>query len=137
MHAVDWAATPLGLPETWPQSLRTTLELILNSKHGMMLAWGPDLTLFYNEAYAPFLGRKHPTAMGRPFAKVWSDVWADIEPLVSHTLAGEAVWFEDYHLVMERHGYAEDTWWQFSYSPARDDSGRIVGLLNVTSEMTG
>jgi PAS domain S-box-containing protein len=137
MHAVDWAATPLGLPETWPQSLRTTLELILNSKHGMMLAWGPDLILFYNEAYAPFLGRKHPTAMGRPFAEVWSDVWADIEPLVSHTLAGEAVWFEDYHLVMERHGYAEDTWWQFSYSPARDDSGRIVGLLNVTSEMTG
>jgi PAS domain-containing protein len=137
MHAVDWAATPLGLPETWPQSLRTTLELILHSKHGMMLAWGPDLTLFYNEACAPFLGRKHPTAMGRPFAEVWSDVWADIDPLVRRTLAGEGVWFQDYHLVMERHGYAEDTWWQFSYSPARDDGGRIVGLLNVTSEMTG
>jgi PAS domain S-box-containing protein len=136
MGLVDWAATPLGPPEAWPQSLRTTLELMLNSKHGMMLAWGPQLTLFYNEAYAPFLGRKHPTAMGRPFAEAWSDVWADIEPLVRQTLDGEAVWFEDYHLVMARHGYAEDTWWQFSYSPARDDSGHIVGLLNVTSEMT-
>ncbi|WP_454762251.1 PAS domain-containing protein [Caulobacter segnis] len=137
MRAIDWMATPLGSPEAWPQSLRTSLELLLNSKHGMMLAWGPELTLFYNQAYAPFLGLKHPAAFGRPFAEVWSDIWTDIEPLVRQTLAGEAVWFEDYHLVMERHGFAEDTWWQFSYSPARDDNGQIVGLLNVTSEMTG
>jgi PAS domain S-box-containing protein len=137
MRAVDWMATPLGPPEAWPQSLRTSLELLLNSKHGMMLAWGPKLTLFYNQAYAPFLGLKHPAAFGRPFAEVWSDIWTDIEPMVGQTLAGGAVWFEDFHLVMQRHGFAEDTWWQFSYSPARDDSGQIVGLLNVTSEMTG
>ena len=63
-------------------------------------------------------------------------MWTDIEPLVEKALAGEAVWFQDFHLIMERNGYPEDTWWQFSYSPARDDEGRIVGMLNVSSDMT-
>jgi hypothetical protein len=111
--AHDWANTPLGDRAEWPPVLRATVELLLASKHGMMLAWGPDLTLFYNDAYAPFLGGKHP-ALGRPFPDVWSDIWADVEPLVKQALSGEAVWFEDFHLVMERNGYPEDTWWQFS-----------------------
>lgn len=110
VDAHDWAATPLGSRAAWPQSLRTTVELMLASKHGMMLAWGSELTLFYNDAYAPFLGLRHPRALGRPFREVWSDIWADIEPLVARALKGEAVWFEDYHLVMERNGYPEDTW---------------------------
>ena len=137
LRAHDWSASSLGAPETWQQSLRTTVELMLASRHGMMLAWGPELTLIYNESYAPFLGLKHPWALGRPFKEVWSDVWTDIEPLVEKALAGEAVWFQDFHLIMERNGYSEDTWWQFSYSPARDDDGRVVGMLNVTSDMTG
>ena len=136
MREHDWAATALSAPETWSQSLRTTISLLLASRHGMMLAWGPELTLFYNDAYAPFLGQKHPWALGRPFKEVWSDIWTDIEPLVEKALAGEAVWFQDFHLVMQRNGYPEDTWWQFSYSPVRDDTGRIAGMLNVTSEMT-
>ena len=136
MLAHDWTKTPLGDRAQWPPVLRATVELLLASKHGMMLAWGPDHTLFYNDAYAPFLGRKHP-AIGRPFAEVWSDIWADVEPLVQQALAGEAVWFEDFHLVMERNGYPEDTWWQFSYSPVHDDDGRIAGMLNVTSDTTG
>ena len=137
MREHDWATTSLGAPESWPQSLRTTVELMLASRHAMMLAWGPELTLVYNDAYAPILGQKHPWALGRPFQEVWSDVWSDIEPLVAKALAGEALWFQDLHLVMERNGYPEDTWWQFSYSPVRDDAGRIAGMLNVTSEMTG
>jgi PAS domain S-box-containing protein len=141
MHALvlahDWSDTPLGDRMTWPPVLRATVELILASKHGMMLAWGSDLTLFYNDAYAQFLGQKHPLALGRPFAEAWSDIWPDVEPLVEQAWSGEAVWFEDFHLVMERNGYPEDTWWQFSYSPVYDDDGRIAGMLNVTSEMTG
>lgn len=135
--AHDWGDTPLGPLASWPQALRTTVELMLASRQGMCLVWGPELTLLYNDAYAPILGLKHPAALGQPIQQVWSDVWADIEPLIRKALAGEASWFEDLHLVMERKGYREDTWWQFSYSPARDDAGRIVGMLNVTTEMTG
>ncbi|WP_200819685.1 PAS domain-containing protein [Methylopila sp. Yamaguchi] len=110
---------------------------MLASRQAMCLAWGPELTLIYNDAYAPVLGLKHPAAIGRPIQQVWSDVWADIEPMIRHALSGQAVWFEELHLVMERNGYPEDTWWQVSYSPARDDEGRIVGMLNVATEMTG
>lgn len=107
------------------------------SRHGMMLTWGPDLTLFYNDAYAPFLGLKHAWTFARPFREAWEDVWDEIAPLVDRALSGEAVWFEDFHLMMGRNGYPEDTWWQFSYSPVRDESGHVAEMLNVTSEMTG
>ncbi|MFS0774014.1 PAS domain-containing protein [Sphingomonas sp. 1P08PE] len=137
LDAIDWPASPLGDRAGWPQSLRTLIRTMLASRHGMMLAWGPELTLFYNDAYAPFLGKRHPWAFGRPFQQVWSDVWAEIAPLVDRALGGEAVWFEDYHLVMQRNGYPEDTWWQFSYSPVHDDRGNVAGMLNVASDMTG
>ena len=137
LREVNWAASPLGEPTVWQQSLRTLLSTMLASRHGMMLAWRPDLTLFYNDAYAPMLGKKHPWALGRPFSEVWSDVWDDIEPLVDQAMGGEAVYMQDFHLVMQRNGYPEDTWWQFSYSPVRDESGLVVGMLNVTSDMTG
>lgn len=106
----DWAATPLGPVAGWPQALRTTVDLMIGSRHAMCLSWGPDATLIYNDAYAPFLGLRHPAAMGRPMAEVWSDIWPDIAPLVARAMAGEAVWFEEYHLVMARNGYPEDTW---------------------------
>jgi PAS domain S-box-containing protein len=136
LRKLDWSHTSLGDRADWPQSLRTIIEVMLASRHGMMLAWGTALTLFYNDAYAPFLGLKHPWALGRPFNDVWADIWDDIAPLVDKAMAGEAVWLEDYHLVMERNGYPEDTWWQFSYSPVRDESGQVAGMLNVVSEMT-
>jgi PAS domain S-box-containing protein len=137
LRGLDWSHTSLGDRADWPQSLRTLIGVMLGSRQGMMIAWGPALTLFYNDAYAPFLGLRHPWAMGRPFQEVWADIWGDIGPLVDQAMAGEAVAFSDYHLVLERNGYPEDTWWQFSYSPVRDESGRVAGMLNVASEITG
>lgn len=136
IRQTDWSKTPLGAPASWPQSLRSTVDTILASGHGMMLAWGPELTLIYNDAYAQFLGLKHPDAIGQPFHLAWLDIWQDINPLVDRALAGETVRFENYHLVMQRNGHPEDTWWQFSYSPVRDDAGAIVGMLNAASEET-
>ncbi len=136
LNESDWSQSPLGEPCAWPQSLRTIVDMMLASRHGMMLAWGHDLTLIYNDAYAPFLGLRHPWALGRPFAEVWSDIWTDIAPLVDRAMGGEAVWLEDFPLLMERNGYEEETWWQFAYSPIHDESGSIVGMLNVASEMT-
>jgi PAS domain-containing protein len=136
IRAHAWADT-LGTIETWPISLRTTLGLMLDTSHAMCLAWGSELTFFYNDAYAKFLADRHPQALGRPFQEVWADEWKDIAPLVEQALRGEPVHFEDMHLAISRPGGVDDTWWTFSYSPARDDTGAIVGMLNVTTETTG
>lgn len=131
-----WSSIQLaGLPLD-DDTLRTTLDLMLSSRHPMCLAWGPELTFFYNDAYAPFLGARHPQATGQPMARVWADVWADIQPMVAQALSGEATWAEDMPLLMTRNGYPEQTWWSFSYSPVRNDAGEIVGVLDVCSDST-
>jgi hypothetical protein len=94
MRAKDWTSTPLGPPQTWPQSLRTAISILLNSRHPMFLAWGPQLVFLYNDGYAPIFGAKHPAALGGPFAQVWSEIWSDIKPLVDRALGGEPTWSE-------------------------------------------
>ncbi len=136
MRQRDWAATPIGHPEGWPQPLRTTLGLMLDNGHGMFVAWGPELTFFYNDAYAPFLGSRHPTALGHSFPEVWAELWPDLAPLVDRTLAGETIWEEERLLVMTRNGYPEDTWFSFSYSPVRDEDGEVAGMIGVVNDMT-
>ncbi|PBJ81501.1 hybrid sensor histidine kinase/response regulator [Lysobacteraceae bacterium NML93-0399] len=132
----DWASTPLGPIETWPQSLRTTLGLMLDSRFAMCLCWGPSLTLFYNDAYAPMLGAKEPHALGRPLAEIWSDVWDDIRPMVDSAMSGTSTWHEDMPLTMLRNGYPEETFWTFSYTPVRDEQGSVIGFLNITTDVT-
>lgn len=132
----DWGATPLGPRAGWPQSLATTVDLMMASGHAMCLAWGPDRTLLYNDAYAPMLGARHPTAFGARFEDAWFDIWTEIAPLVDATFRGETSTFRDMPLTMMRNGYPEETWWAFSYSPVRDEAGAVAGLLNVTLETT-
>ena len=134
--AFAWERTPLGARADWPVSLRTAVDLILGSRFAMCMTWGPDRTFLYNDAYAPFLGRRHPGALGKPLHEVWADVWPDIGPLVDRTMAGETIAVEDMHLVMTRKGYDEDTWWSFSYSPLRNDDGEVAGILDVAVDTT-
>jgi PAS domain S-box-containing protein len=136
MRAHDWSMSPLGPPENWPQSLRTVVSLMLTSKFPMFVAWGPHLAFLYNDGYRPIFGAKHPHALGLSFRDVWSEIWSDIEPLVTKALAGEATFHEDLHLVMERNGYPEDTWYTFSYSPVRDETGGIAGMFCACTETT-
>ncbi|MGO4524917.1 PAS domain S-box protein [Microvirga sp. 2MCAF35] len=136
MRRHDWSTSPLGPPEGWPQSLRTVVSLMLTSKFPMFVAWGPRLAFLYNDGYRPIFGAKHPHALGLPFVDVWSEIWHDIEPLVTKALAGEATYHEDMHLVMERNGYPEDTWYTFSYSPVRDETGGIGGMFCACTETT-
>ncbi|MDR6992135.1 PAS domain-containing protein [Luteimonas sp. 3794] len=133
--AFDWSTTSLGPMANWPHALRTALALMLDSRFAMNLAWGEDLVFFYNDAYAPFLGSKE-APLGRPMAEVWSDVWADILPLVESAMSGQPTWHEDMPLTMLRNGYPEETFWTFSYSPVRDDDHVIAGFLNITTEVT-
>lgn len=132
----DWASTPLGPIASWPQSQKTAVDIMLASGHAMQLAWGPERTVLYNDAYAPMLGDRHPAALGVPFSEAWPEIWEEIKPLVDRVFAGQTVRFEDMPLVMTRSGYPEDTWWTFSYSPVRNEPGEVAGLLNVTMEAT-
>jgi two-component sensor histidine kinase/PAS domain-containing protein len=132
----DWSGTSLGPRAQWPQSLRTVVDLMMDSGFAMCAGWGPDLVMIYNDAYAPILGKRHPAALGKTWAEAWPDVWDEIGPLIDRVMAGESVQFDDMHLVMTRNGYDEDTWWTFAYSPLRDESGAIVGFLDVVSDST-
>ena len=136
MRAQDWSNSPLGPPETWPQSLRAIVTLLLHSKFPMFVAWGKELGFLYNDPYAEILGAKHPRALGARFFDIWSEIWPDISPLIDAALAGEANYREDLPLVMNRKGYDEQTWFTFSYSPVRDESGAIVGMFCACTETT-
>ena len=95
MRAHDWSATPLGPPETWPQSLRTVVRILLTSRYQMWMGWGEALSFFYNDAYRPTLGVKHAWALGASAREVWKEIWPDIGPRIEHVLkTGEATWDE-------------------------------------------
>nr|WP_244257260.1 SpoIIE family protein phosphatase [Kitasatospora cineracea] len=135
---VDWSATPLGDPASWPQSLRSAVDLVLSSRFAMWMAWGPELTFFCNGAYRrDTLADKYPWALGRPFREVWAEVWDDARPRIEHVLAeGEATWDEALPLRLRRSGYPEESYHTFSYSPLRDEADAVVGVLCVVSEDT-
>ena len=136
MRAHDWSDSPLGPPDTWPQSLRTVVGLLLQSQFPMFVAWGKELSFLYNDPYAEILGAKHPRALGRRFYDIWSEIWPDISPLIDAAMAGQATYREDLPLVMNRKGYDEQTWFTFSYSPVRDESGKVAGMFCAVSETT-
>lgn len=136
IRARDWAGTPLGHPKLWPLSLKAAVGLMLATRQPACMAWGPDLVFLYNDAYRPVLADRHPAALGARLPDVWPEVWPDIEPLVNTALSGGSTWSEDLHLVMTRKGYPEDTWWSFSYSPLRDDAGKVVGFLDLCLDTT-
>ncbi len=137
IRAQDWSRTSLGPPETWPQSLRTVVRILLTSRYQMWMGWGEDLAFFYNDAYRPTLGVKHDRALGMPASTVWKEIWPDIGPRIERVLkTGEATWDEGLLLFLERSGYPEETYHTFSYSPLSDDNGKRVGMLCVVTEET-
>ncbi|NDV86437.1 PAS domain S-box protein [Aurantimonas aggregata] len=136
MRERDWSTSPLGEPQTWPQALRLTIALMLDSGLPMFVAWGPGLGFLYNDAYSRLLGNKHPSGLGERFQAVWPEIWTDIEPLIDKALAGEATMFENWPLVVNRHGYDETAYFTFSYSPVRDENGTTRGMLCGVAETT-
>jgi signal transduction histidine kinase/DNA-binding response OmpR family regulator len=137
MRAYDWAATPLGAPETWPRGLHSIVRMMLTSRYQMWMAWGEDLTFFCNDAYLPTLGIKHPWALGKSARRVWAEIWPEIGPLIDHVLAtGEATYSEAMRLFLQRSGFPEETYHTFSYSPLFDDVGAIAGMFCVVVEET-
>jgi len=138
IRVFDWAKTPLGAIDIWPQSLKTVVRVLLTSRFSMWMSWGPELTFLYNDAYGRMtLGKKHPWALGRPSREVWAEIWDDIGPRIQKVLeSGEATWDEALLLFLERSGFREETYHTFSYSPLAGDDGKVAGHLCVVSEET-
>ncbi len=133
----NWAASPLGDPCGWPRPLRAAASLVLDSLAPTWLTWGPGLGMVYNAPYVDLLGNKHPRAMGAALDAVWAEVWPDVADLVARALSGEALHREDLPLVVNRRGHPEPAWFSFSYTPLRDDDGRVQGVLCTVAETTG
>ncbi len=138
MRAFDWTQTPLGPVESWPQSLKTAIRIMLSSRYPMFVWWGRELTNFYNDAYIPILGKRHPGALGRPAPEVWADIWGTVGPQADIVLnEGRATWNEELLLLMERYGYTEETYFTFSYSPVPEDGEGVGGVFCACMEDTG
>ena len=137
VRSLDWSRTALGTLQTWPQSLRTTISTCLSSRFPILILWGPELVMIYNDALARIIGNKHPRAMGQPAAEGWVEVWHVLGPMVTSVFHGGAsTWSENQRLDIERtakSGYLEETYFTFSYSPIRDESGGIGGVFCAVS----
>jgi len=137
MRVFDWSRTPLGPVEQWPQSLRSALSICTGSRFPIAIYWGPDLTLLYNDAWSPIAGDKHPSALGRPGADVWPEIWHSIQPLIAQVLAtGESTYLEDALLLMHRHGYTEECYFNYSFTAIVGESGAVEGIFNAVIETT-
>ncbi|OYD80094.1 hybrid sensor histidine kinase/response regulator (plasmid) [Azospirillum brasilense] len=136
IRAHDWAATPLGPKANWPLSLRVVVDLILASPLGMIVLWGPDLIQIYNDCYAEMTAGKHPRALGQPTRECWPEVWDFNGPIYEAVLHGQSRGFDDHKLILERNGVPEETWFDLTYSPVRNDAGIIAGVLVTVHEVT-
>jgi PAS domain S-box-containing protein len=136
----DWAATPLGAQDKWPEPLKLTLSVILDSGFPMSLRWGPDLIVLYNDAFASLLGDRHPKALGKSLREVWPEIYGELGTLHEEILRGDRGGFfaEDHPWRIQRHGVPEDARFTVSYSPIPDSSAPngIGGILATAFETT-
>ena len=137
MRTMDWSSTKLGPIERWPQSLQTSVSTCLNSRFAILVWWGPDLIMLYNDAYREIIASKHPAALGNPGRECWPEIWDTIGPMLEGVMQrGEATWSDDLLLLLARHGYPEECYFTFSYSPISDESGGIGGVFTPVMETT-
>jgi PAS domain S-box-containing protein len=137
MRAYDWSASPLGEPDSWPQSLRTAVRILLNTNHPMFIWWGPELIQFYNDAYRQTMGpERHPSALGQGGRACWAEIWHIIGPQIEQVMrGGGATWHQNQLVPVTRHGRLEQVYWTYGYSPIDEDDG-IGGVLVVCRDVT-
>ena len=138
MRDMDWSKTALGPVEDWPQSLRSTVSMLLPSKAQIVLFWGPEFVVLYNDAYRPVFGAKHPEALGLAGRDAWREIWdSQLHALLAGVVrTGEAFWAKDLLFELERHGFPEETYFDVSYDPVRVESGDVGGVYCIVTETT-
>lgn len=135
IRSIDWAKTPVGPVDQWPQSLRTAISIMLNAQFPMYIAWGSEFIQFYNDGYRPILGStKHPAAMGLSTKRTFAEIWHIIGPMFDGVMEGRAVGFTDFLLPLDRHGFTEECYFIFSYSPIKQENGLTGGVLVTVTE---
>jgi PAS domain S-box-containing protein len=138
MRAFDWSATVLGPVAGWPQSLRACVRIVLGAGHPMLISWGPDYTMLYNDAYGVVVGNKHPGALGRSCREVLAEAWDFIGPRFDAVYTeGQPISTLTHQMfTFHRKNYLEECYFAFSYSPVPDDDGTIGGVLTNAIDMT-
>lgn len=137
IRAFDWSSTSLKSLDQWPQTLSSSLSICLNSNFPIAIYWGPDLVLLYNDEWSSILGEKHSWALGRPAREAWPEIWHIIEPLFLQVLeTGTATRCRDQLLPMHRHGFTEECYFDYTFSPIRGERGRVEGIFNAVLETT-
>jgi PAS domain S-box-containing protein len=137
MRALDWSATPLGPLEQWPQALRTSVRIVLDSACAMAICWGPDFTYLYNDGYMPLIGIKHPAALGRPCREVFPEALHIVDILYDGIVRErKARFLVDLPSPVNRGNHLEDGYFTSSISPLPDDSGNVGGILATVLETT-
>ncbi|MDJ1470466.1 hypothetical protein [Xanthocytophaga flava] len=137
IRTYDWSKTSLGPVDTWPQSLRTCIRIMLTSRQPIWIGWGKELIKFYNDPYKAIVGGKHPWALGSPASVVWKDIWRDIEPMLKQVMEkDEGTYVESQLLIMVRNGYPEETYYTFSYTPIPGDDGGTAGMICANTDDT-
>jgi PAS domain S-box-containing protein len=132
----NWSETPLGAVNYWKHSLRSVLSICLNSNFPIAIYWGKDLRLLYNDAWSPIPGNKHPWALGRPAREVWPEIWDAIEPQFAKAFSGQPGGSKDALLPMLRHGYTEECYFDFTFTPVFGEDGQVEGIFNAVVETT-
>ena len=138
LHAFDWSASPLGRPELWPPALSYAMSTMLSSRAQLVVFWGEEHHAFYNDAYRPTIGDKHPAAIGQPAREHWVETWDVLGPLLDGVRrTGEPYRGENHPFVIDRHGFLEDVYFDVSYDPIRDADGTVNGVFCFVNETTG
>src|SRR4030088_1486875 len=136
IRAFDWEKTPLGPIASWPQSLKTAVDLMMASQLAMNLVWGPERIQIYNDGNRAFMGTKHPGALGRPGREDWGEVWEAAEAIHRRVFAGEPITLEDQPWTLLRNGCPEETFFTAYFTPIRDETGAVAGNLVTGFETT-
>lgn len=134
---MNWDHHPLGPIDSWPFSLRSALSICLHSKFPVCIYWSSEMYMLYNDAWSDIPGDKHPAALGERACDVWQDIWELIEPDMRNVLeAGEGKLFKERLLPMQRRGFIEEAYFDYTFSPILGDDGKIAGIFNVGNEVT-
>ena len=132
----DWAATPLGPIENWPQCLTSAIAILLRSPVPIVMLWGPEGVMLYNNAYSGFAGGRHPELLGSNVREGWPEVADFNDNVVRKGLAGEVLRYRDQELTLHRNGMPEPVWMDLDYSPVPDETGRPAGVICFLAETT-
>ena len=136
VRAYNWASTPIGAAESWPASLKTATDLVFGCEFPMIVLWGPSLVQIYNDGYRALMAKKHPLGLGQPTRECWPEVWHINEPIYARVWRGESATLTNQLFPITRHGYPEEAYFTLCYSPLRDETGQVAGVLVTVFETT-